>query len=353
MTALLTRYLWKEWRDQRTALVGLGVLLTVLALVAGFALPERYAGDSLFVHTAVVVAAVAFAMSAGGDLFPGERERGTLVFLERLPAGLHTAFWAKGIVYLAGAVASVGLGLGLSLAVALVRTDNAAHLLGNVEPGLLAMVAFGLLWLPAVSAWLTRGAPAVLTVPVVLGVFLWPLWVWGFEPIRWYRESDAEFVLLLVLGALAGPVAAWTSFAWGLRFGRGALGSSFFGLSTLVAFLLPSWAWTGAGMLRAYTLDPVEKDVDLLLGYVSRGGGNAFFHGDVDGRSVVIQVDLETASHRWWYGSLQADGEAMDRVERVWIDDRCYDADTLKAVAGKARPAAAFPGRPSAAQLGF
>ena len=101
----LSIYLWKEWRDHRSVLIGMLVAVPLLMAVAGLTLPSRaFEEGGLAGFTALGCLAI-YVFSLSTDLVPGEVRRGTLSLLRRLPAGLHTAFLAKLVLFCAGGVA--------------------------------------------------------------------------------------------------------------------------------------------------------------------------------------------------------------------------------------------------------
>ena len=91
----LNVYLWKEWREQRgnLALLALLLLAAVAALTA--LLPPETLRDPITFNGIVGLSMMATLMSVGSDLMARERQLGAMAFLERLPAGLGTAFSGK------------------------------------------------------------------------------------------------------------------------------------------------------------------------------------------------------------------------------------------------------------------
>src|SRR5262245_17401313 len=105
---ILKLYLWKEWRDQRTAVLALALLLPAAILATAFFVPLRSLRDPLALLCAASAASRLSLLAIGSDLLPGELRRGRVRFLERLPSGLPAAFAAK-LAFLLATVGGAGL----------------------------------------------------------------------------------------------------------------------------------------------------------------------------------------------------------------------------------------------------
>src|SRR5687768_3901534 len=159
----LSTYLWKEWREQRATLAALALLLALgIAAVIG-ALPRTLANDPLVFQGAVAIAVLAAIMSTGSDLLAREHGGAALRFLERMPAGLQTAFRAKLVFFFGALAAAAAYGALVALAAAFVRSGSAPRaLLDGSAPWLIGLLLLVSTWVFAASAWMPASA---LTFP--------------------------------------------------------------------------------------------------------------------------------------------------------------------------------------------
>ncbi|MEW6072031.1 MAG: hypothetical protein AB1726_05455 [Planctomycetota bacterium] len=118
MGRVLGAYLAKEWRDQRATLAWLLGTLVAATLLGVLLLPAKPSFFEPVLLCALGLATVAFLATVGSDLLPGEVARGTGRSLERVPAGLGTAFLAKLVLFLLAGALTALLGLALTLALA-------------------------------------------------------------------------------------------------------------------------------------------------------------------------------------------------------------------------------------------
>lgn len=278
-------YLWKEWREQRAALLALTLLLPAVVLAVAFAIPARQVGRPLFCGAAGVMALVATLVVVGGELLSTDR-RTAGTWLERLPAGRAGAYPAKLALHLASAGLALPYGIALGVAVAFLRGQGERLLAdeGN-EVAWLALLPFLALalaaWTFAAAAWSPRGMIALGSGALLLGGLALPLWVherYHYVPADWEGPTAGA---LVVLAALA---SSWAGFVRGQRFGRGAGASAPHGLSTGALCLLPLWGWS------AYQLEARDA-IDLASCEFGR------IWATPDGRRVFLEVTPH--SERW------------------------------------------------------
>ena len=144
---MIAALVWKEYREQRIAwaalaVVGAATLFGLPFLVAPGGLESQSQARD-WVAAAVVLVAWAYGLICGAMLLAGEREVGTLPFLDALP-GLRGQLWrAKCLAGVLLVVAQAAVLMGLSAAAHLFETSAgaAAMLIGTSGAGL-----FGLAW---------------------------------------------------------------------------------------------------------------------------------------------------------------------------------------------------------------
>jgi len=309
------RYLWKEWRDQRTIVLGFALILPALLLLVRWLVPGRdIVGDALFPWVVAAGSGSIALLSVGSDLIPGEERRGTIAFLRRMPDGLLPPFLAKVVLFVA-AVAGF-CAYGWLLATWIGRVDGAQdHRWTKWIPWLLALLP----WVLAVSCWLPRGSLALPGTALFLAVLAAPL-AW----IGWHSRYLPSWLLVpgnlaLVSAPLALLVAA-LSFARFRRFGRGPLAAAWRGALLTLLAAVPLYADVGLRVHRWQTLDVEAGTLRLSpIAYVGPGGRLAFLNASnlVDGGynpTHAIVVDLETGAYR--------EGAALydDFVPHWWIE---------------------------------
>jgi len=315
MRVFLT-YLWKEWRDHRTVLVGMLVAVPLLMAVMGLAAPKKELGEAerLGFATFLAVACLAlFVISLATDLVPGETRRGHRWFLERLPGGLGAAFRAKLALFAVGGALFAAYGY-------LVAAVMCRILAGGWPPlptpgSTTALIAVAALWTFAVSCALPRGAlslPAVAALALLLALPALGLWMLfpSRGPEAWWRwESGA----LWAAGAVA---AAWVAFRR-----RGFLRAGRACLVVGAVCAMPYWA-DAAHDAWSWHRHSVVEIQEILLG---EGGNFAFVNrmrrGAERGFSPVspVIVDLRT-------GSARDVGNKLSRFSSaLWSGNRLVD----------------------------
>jgi len=234
---ILGAFVRKEWLDQRGLIAGLGAFLLLAAAMTGAVLSRDLVRGPLFASTGGLVGLGLAAALVGSDLIPGEKRRGRMGFLTRLPGGLGRIFLAKAALllavllgfslfgYLAGGAASALFAGGAWLPGLDVRITQ----LWPVAPALA-------LWAFTVSFWLPRGTLALPAAFVLLAALLLPAWMIGRTALGYSPSVRAveSFFYFLCLGAL--PVA-WLSFR------RGRLPGVLRGLAATFVLFLPGWGY--------------------------------------------------------------------------------------------------------------
>jgi hypothetical protein len=144
---------WKEYREQRTAWVGItglgGLLLVALARWLQFNHPAGTGSPAGYLMTGGLLQSWCYGIISGAIVLAGEREEGTLVYLDGLPAP-RGWLWRSKLVAGLGLVAVQAVVVAVLLA-ALGTFASAAQAAGGLA-GLLAAGTFGLCWGIASSA---------------------------------------------------------------------------------------------------------------------------------------------------------------------------------------------------------
>ena len=235
-------HLWKEWREQRRALLVLVLLSSSIAIAAAGFAPAWYfhTEGPLLVGVGLVVVPLLLQI---GELAARDASGPARRFLERLPRGVQRAFVAKLVLLLSLLTAALLLAGTLWLACAwwttsLVSTTRALegflHLAG-------AAYLLGL-WTIAVSAWVPRGSLALPVGTLALAVSLAPVFLLrarGYWPEPWEGPVAWMLCSLQPLGVAAA------SFVPGRRFGRSGLASARRGLPLALPGFLPILLWCG------------------------------------------------------------------------------------------------------------
>jgi hypothetical protein len=149
-------YLWKEWRDNRAILIGIGVAVPLLVGICKWAIPERVFLNDVFPPVAALSFYAIALLSLGSDLIPGEMRRDKLDFLRRLPADLKAPFLAKAVFLGLALTAVTWYAYGIACWFGKVP-DKVRHELSQTASWAYWMAP----WVFAVSCWLPRGALAV------------------------------------------------------------------------------------------------------------------------------------------------------------------------------------------------
>jgi hypothetical protein len=196
--------LWKEYREQRSvwlALAGLAVVLVggLTATLLHDSTPSLESGRFLVVLVATLTMAGTYGLVSGAMLLAGERESGTQVFLDTLPAD-RTRLWAvKGLCGVLGTLGQVLLLLLLVLALGLGQgVLSPTAWLGMLTAVALESLAWGLL-----GSALCR---SVLPAAGVTALFLAVSWIaggavtWPLNP--WLILLRLNLALVAVLGSL-------------------------------------------------------------------------------------------------------------------------------------------------------
>lgn len=359
---ILGLHLWKEWREQRVAVLALLGLLPVLVLGLAHAVGARTAGSSVFVSCMGLLGLVVALIAIGGELLGGERRSGGQ-WLERLPGGLKAAFGAKLTVAVVVSVIALGYGLALGVLAALLRGKSPDSLLDGelLEFSLTGRFALDALvvalWVFAASAWSARGMLALLGGALLAVALSLPGWIWphvNYRPERW----EVHAAQALVVGAALA--SAWWGFVRSDR-GSGPWGSAARGIGVGVLGVLPLWGWAGFQCHERDRIDPTSPDVVLEGAWVFDDGQHAL----VQARPVLARwpypplhtflVDLDAGTRRELDGldlelialwnedapsSGDPDGVVLER------DDETGDRIELDARSGEPLQASSEPGDP-------
>lgn len=302
---ILRIYLWKEWRDQRAAILGLVVVLPLLFLAAGLVWHGALLREALRSGVAASAGCLCALLVIGSSLIPGELAHSRLRFLERLPASLSAAFFAKLAFFtvVLGAISVYTTFIAGAILLASQGVLPAGFLDALSERYLLPSIGIAL-WTFAVSAWVPQGVLALPAALLCIGALCWPIVFFfgasdAIRPLAWEARS---FCALCALGAMA---SSWTSFVHGLRFGATRGRSALLGLATAVACVSPMWVWAAVRWHDTVSIDPKAADFRIDCAWVGSGGRVAFLsaHRSIGkqqsgGFDHALLADLELGSWR-------------------------------------------------------
>jgi hypothetical protein len=217
---MIRALVWKEYREQRFACLGItGLGMVLLAGVARW-LEHNRSQSSLGTPAAFLLAGGAFlswcyGVVGGAMVLAGEREDGTLPFLDTLPARRGRLWRAKGLATATLLLAQAALVVALLAALGAVTTAAAA---AGAFASAVAAGVVGLGWGLAGSARsetvmgaITRAALSQALVAGLLTLVLTLAWV-----ATGFAQGAVPLQLLgaFLLGACALTVAATTRSAW-------------------------------------------------------------------------------------------------------------------------------------------
>ena len=297
--APLTHYLWQEWRDHRAVIAGLVLAVPVLMGVAAFSLPYKAFEAALFTQITAGACLLIAMIAVCTELVPGERRRGTLGFLRRLPAGLTAPFAAKLLFYVA--VAAFFLAYGWAAGGLTSRAVAGAFPWPPKVPTLFFwFFAVLAVWVFAASCGLTRGMLAIpAAIFLIVGVAA-P--VVPFVEKTQLQCKDWFNAGSVVLWTGGGVLTALLAFLSGGSGGR-ALGWC---LGGAVACALPYWA-EAARDVHAYYTDREPRISDAVVGpdgafafvnrYYRLPGYDGYGRERMAGMAPAI-VDLRTGAAR-------------------------------------------------------
>ena len=330
---VLRLHLWKEWREHRLAL--LAVLATCMAMMTGAWI---FRAPSLPMAWGVITVLV-FLLAVGGELL-GERRSGGLVWIQRLPSGLGTAFCAKLLFFLTTAVLVAVQGYGAGWLMECLRGRRSDGLQQDLELFVVVVAAIWGVWTFSVSAWALRGGLSLLAAALVVCVLGFPIWR-VLE--AGYRPASSQ--LWALSGALASSalIGAWLGFVHGARLGRGTLTSAVFGLGPALPVLLAVSLWSSARLEEREAFDPLAGDFSVRWRMITDDGRTAFVVGQHERRHWAsdsmpmhaLRVDLEKGS----FESLGILGRQFDRYRE---DERgLYHLDEI-VIAAEGREPSVF-----------
>jgi len=273
----VTRFIaWirKEWHEQRQLLLA---LLAVVPLGVGamfWILGERMSPELTW-NVVVPSAMLLYVLCVATDVFAGERQRGTLALVQRLPHGLRTAFLVKFAFLLLGGVVLATWTL-LVMTAAWWLDGNPAEAWRTfasvtdrqvlwVIPATPALIG----WIAMVSIWLPRGGAAAGAAPMLLALLLLPL-AGVFVRWPWYHTIGSVVVPVSVLVGVTGLAAAWISWRRGLRFGRSSWRALRFGLPVVLAVSVAAYGYEAVSLDRYLTLDRDDPGLSIDRAWLGR-----------------------------------------------------------------------------------
>lgn len=279
--------LWKEWRDHRLISVALLVALPVIVFASAWAfgdevLPADFGGLSLF---ALCTAQALYVFAVASEAFGGERRRGTLDFLRRLPRGLGRAFVAKLAMYVLGSACSLLWGAFVAwLACRWFGPDRAvgdfarALLLPDPMIAVVTTAVFALgLWTLLVSNMVPQGGAATVGAAILLGLLGLPVFL-GLKDYPWLLGVIGPELLIPASLALAVPALLALTYAFlrGNRLLSNAWAPSWRAFAVVGVIACGGYAWGAVERTRALTIDPHQEDFRIEQAFLGTNGRHLF-----------------------------------------------------------------------------
>ncbi|MSR63805.1 MAG: hypothetical protein EXS08_15375 [Planctomycetes bacterium] len=294
--------LWREWREHRFALLSLALVLPFATWLVALPVSRTLVNDPLFHSSAALGFAVVLLIAVGGELLGAERRGVGLRWLERMPAGLSSAFTAKLVFFLLTTITATVLGYGSGWLVGFLRPSVFVSTRAVPDLSFLVRTSVVLgLWTFAASTWALRGGLSLLAAALILGVVGYPLWL---VKDAGYQPRPGELTLLIALLAPAALLGAWSGFVRGARHGHGTVRSALYGLAPVVPVLLITASWSAVRLDEREVFDPLRKDFALVGqmitgdGHYAIGQGLCFLeHWDPEKLpEYALRIDLRTGA---------------------------------------------------------
>ena len=340
-------YLWREWREQRRTLGLLALVLPLLGLFFSHLPPRPALAEPLLQSGAALAFVVVVLVASGGELLGAERREAGLRWLERLPAGLSTAFRAK-LLFLVLTVALAAVyGLGVARALALLRGIEPRSLRWETW-SFLAVLALAL-WTFACSAWALRGGVALLAATLVIGLIGHPVWRVVHAG---YGPGPGEFLALACLLLVAALSSAWLGFVRGARRGGSTARVALLALAPVLPVLGATWSWSAVRLAEPAVFAPASIPFRMRAprisadGKVALGVGYHVLEGwradAMPNHAVRIELDtgvIERLGREWSLGTRYLRGsDGHTYADEIVIS--CEDAGpfAFAETTGAARP---------------
>lgn len=306
MNSRLRAHLWLEWREHRAAVLGL-VAAAVLGSVVMAWLGVRAKLPMIDAPAFALCAAAALAiLSLGSEVLGRELSGDARSAIARLPGSLATPFSVRLIGFtLVVAVSGLAAWAAMRTAVGWFSPRPIADAPLLRYPILLLLLGIGATWTLAASCWLKKSALAAPAAAALLcALIVVPLTLRVHDRPVFFRIDDA-LGPIAALAVLAGVIAAWVSFARGLRHGGGRVAAFVGGAASLVLFTVPIPAFAGYRTYDWLHLDPDDPEFRVSNCFVGEDGRYAFVNGSRDGSTqdrndratYAYVVDLATGDH--------------------------------------------------------
>lgn len=294
-----------EFRDRRLVLVGMALAVPILALSAAWLHGSRLSSAfaSGLAAYGALLGLLPFVIVVSGDLFAGERQRATLDFTRRLPAGLRVVLWARVTAYVVGATVAAAWGwfcavlaLGLFAPGGFSIDSLAAVARGPSVDALVwaALVMVVGCWSMLMGAWIPQAGAALLAALMALAALALPFYL-VVRRLPWLPEHmlgpvDAWLPVAFVLAALPILVLA-LSYVRANRLMRSAWSAAWRGLVLLGVLGAAGGAWAATIVREACEVDPARSDFRIVDGVVGPGERYAYIN-------VGMQPHPDSASRR-------------------------------------------------------
>jgi hypothetical protein len=300
--SVFTLQLWREWREHRSALLALLLVLPLGTWLLSQPLPRGALGDPFFRAAVALGFVLVMLVAVGGELLGAERRGRGLGWLERLPSGLAGAFGAKLVLFLVTTTGVAAYGYGSACLVGLLRgTHASANPLFRELVPLTLLAAAWALWTFAASTWTLRGGLALFAAALVLGALAFPIWRVmhaGYNP-------TLNEILWLFMGHATSPlIGAWLGYVIGSRRGVTVWPSVLLGLAPATVALAVTMGWSALRMSERAAFDPLAGDFRAIDQTVTEDGrtalvigGNELWRWNSSTTPLyVLRVDLEHGS---------------------------------------------------------
>lgn len=306
MNSRLQAHLWLEWREHRAAAIGLFCAAIAGSIFMAW-LGVRAKVPMIDAPAFALAAAAALAiLSLGSEVLGRELSGDSRSAIARLPGSLATPFAVRllGFVMVVAASGVVAWAT-MRAAVGWFSPRPVADAPLLRYPVLLLLIGIAGTWTLAASCWLKKSALAAPAAAALLcALIVVPLTLRIHDRPVFFRIDDA-LGPCAALAVLAGVIAAWVSFARGLRHGGGRVAAFLGGAASLVLFTVPIPAFAGYRTYEWLHLDPDDPDFRVSNIFVGEGNRYLFVNGSRDWQAqdrdddatYAYVVDLATGEH--------------------------------------------------------
>jgi hypothetical protein len=290
----------RELGEHRAVLLGLLIAIPVLVASAFVAFGGAGVKMATLLPEFVGGAALLAALSLATESFAGERSRGTIDGLRRLPGGLRRA-WIGKLTFLPAAILAAAAWMLLCFTAACAVFPGTRAAIPEILDAIDARLGYGLLialafaaWVLLASTWVPRGATAVTLALGVPAVLLAPAFLlWGDDRPFLATLAGALPATLAVV-ALVGVVGSAIGWIRGLRHVGRLSAATLLCVPLVLGPTAAAYAWTRARHDAWMHVDPFDDDARIEA-HVGRDGRYAFVNlhrGEAWTTNRPVRVDL-------------------------------------------------------------